>query len=222
MFEIYSTAQKQASQVTSATGSRFGAKNTILLVTFVSIFSAPDTGSIPMDLSCLKPLLYTTSGLKIPQWKDSASAISEVRLLSGLTWDQLAQIFKVDRRSLHFWASGKSLSGANEEKLSRVLSALKQIDQGSAKTNRQLLLSSNADGISPFFLLQEERFAEVITLANTGNNFRSTPAASLSSEAKNTRRPKPPSEMIDALHDKAHEQKGNLIKSGSIRPISEA
>ena len=34
-------------------------------------------------------------------------AVSELRRISGLTWEQLAWLFGVSRRSVHFWASGK-------------------------------------------------------------------------------------------------------------------
>src|SRR4030065_864926 len=39
----------------------------------------------------------------------TANAIAEIRRLTGLTWGQIAEIFDVSRRTIHFWASGKPL-----------------------------------------------------------------------------------------------------------------
>ena len=37
------------------------------------------------------------------------AAIAELRRVSGLTWDQLARLVGVSRRTLHFWASGTAV-----------------------------------------------------------------------------------------------------------------
>ena len=95
------------------------------------------TSSEPALLANLvsrSPLLtqQTTSGVSLTAVEQSAAAIAELRRLCGFTWDQLARLFNVSRRSLHFWASGKAMSPANEEHLQRVLSVLRRIDRGSA------------------------------------------------------------------------------------------
>jgi DNA-binding transcriptional regulator YiaG len=72
-------------------------------------------------------LKMTTSGVEIrstvPQTlpstltlpgRSTQQAVNELRKLSGLTWEQLATLFNVSRRSVHFWASGQSLTSANE------------------------------------------------------------------------------------------------------------
>ena len=107
----------------------------------------------------------TTSGLTIPipqaeDRLDPATAILEVRRRSGLTWDQLARLCKVDRRSLHFWASGKPPSPANEEQLRRVLNTIRAIDRGSANANRVILFEER-EGRIPFDLLATGSYEEV-------------------------------------------------------------
>ena len=73
----------------------------------------------------LVPLPQTSAGRMQPEEEEVAqstsSAIMELRRLSGLTWEQIATLFNVARRSLHFWASGKPVNAPNEERLRRVL-----------------------------------------------------------------------------------------------------
>ena len=72
----------------------------------------PTTGSyLPPELIRTKIAFeQTNTGLQIPKSQSTGTSIMELRRLSGLTTDQLARIFNVDRRSLHFWASGKRLN----------------------------------------------------------------------------------------------------------------
>src|SRR6185503_7037508 len=51
----------------------------------------------------------TNSGLTAEQKAPVGPAIMEIRRLSGMTWEQLANLFEVSRRTVHFWASGKAL-----------------------------------------------------------------------------------------------------------------
>ncbi len=91
------------------------------------------------------------------------AAISEVRRLSGLTWEQLAQLFGVSRRALHFWASGKPLSAQNAEHLQRLLAVLQRVDRGSASANRAALLAP-IKGVHPFDLLARHDYEDAVQL----------------------------------------------------------
>ena len=84
---------------------------------------------------------------------EAGAVIGELRRLSGLTWDQLARLFGVSRRSVHFWASGKPMAPSNEEHLRRLLAVVRKVDRGSARANRAILLGADEDGISLFDLL---------------------------------------------------------------------
>ena len=86
-------------------------------------------------------------------------AISELRRVSGLTWRQLGQLFEVSRRSVHFWASGKPLNTANEQRLMRVLEVVRGADRGSARNMRTALLDASK-GMTPFDMLITQRFDE--------------------------------------------------------------
>ena len=61
--------------------------------------------------------------------RQTRAAVSEFRRLAGLTWEQLARVFGVARRSLHFWASGPPINAGNEEHLRRLLAVLRQADR---------------------------------------------------------------------------------------------
>lgn len=73
----------------------------------------------------------------------NAEAIAELRLLTGFTWDQVARLFSVSRRSVHLWASGETMSSDNEEHLHRMLGVIGQANRGHAAGNRAALLSSD-------------------------------------------------------------------------------
>jgi DNA-binding transcriptional regulator YiaG len=59
----------------------------------------------------------TNAGASAPEPSLTGDALSELRRLSGLSWEQLARMLGVSRRALHFWASGKAMARSNEEHL---------------------------------------------------------------------------------------------------------
>jgi DNA-binding transcriptional regulator YiaG len=69
-------------------------------------------------------------------------AISRLHELSGLTWEQLAKVFGVSRRTVHLWASGARLNAANSERLHRVLSDVERLPATNPDERRTALLSS--------------------------------------------------------------------------------
>lgn len=169
----------------------------------------------------LSPPPQTNSGLSISdapaeEHESPARAISELHRLTGLTWEQLAELFQVARRSLHFWASGKPLNGRNEARLRRILAAIRTTDRGSASANRAMLLQDR-DGAVPLDLLVGEEFDVFVELVGAGpgrREFRLTP---LSEEAQAARRPPPPDQLVGALQDRVHVEKGKLLSSTPIR-----
>lgn len=137
----------------------------------------------------------TNSGsAAIPATTTPSRAIVELRRRSGLTWEQLARLFGVAPRSVHFWASGKPLNAAHEERLGRVLAIIRQIDQGQARATRAALMTASSDGVIPFDLLMTDRFAEV-----TGRLGASPP------------RPIPPDLRLLSMHER---------REGRHRPTS--
>jgi DNA-binding transcriptional regulator YiaG len=158
----------------------------------------------------------TTAGAVVASAQPAGAAIGELRRLSGLTWDQLARIFSVSRRSLHFWASGKPMAPSNEEHLQRVLAVVRKIDRGSASANRAALLAGRENGLLPFDLLVAKEYDRVGSLLGEGEA-RRAPLSKLSREARAARAPRPPEELVGALQDSIHRDSGAFRAARSVR-----
>lgn len=89
------------------------------------------------------------------------SAVLEIRRRSGLTFDELADLFNVSRRAVHHWANGKVVSSANEQAIRQVLDAIRLLDRGDAAANRVRLLSAEAGAPSLFVRLKAGDFTAV-------------------------------------------------------------
>ena len=162
----------------------------------------------------------TTAGATVALVARAGSAIADLRRLSGFTWEQLARLFKVSRRSLHFWASGKAMTSSNEEHLQRLLAVVRKIDRGSVSTNRAVLLAVREDGTIPFDLLADEQYDRVVALIGQATTFRLS-VAKISAEAAALRMPLPPAELVAALQDRAHSETGASRPAKSVKVRSD-
>lgn len=145
-------------------------------------------------------------------------AVSELRRLSGLTWEQLSRLFGVSRRSIHFWASGKPLNAANEKRLLQVLGVVRDADRGDARSNRAALLEVH-DGTTSFDLLVAERFEEARATLGRGEGRPRPVVGPLSEEARAAREPLRPDELIDAEHDRVHRDLGLGRAARTVRSL---
>jgi transcriptional regulator with XRE-family HTH domain len=147
---------------------------------------------------------------------DTAKLIQDLRSRSGLTWDQLASIFGVDRRSIHFWSSGRPMNAANAERLARVLAVIGRIDKGDPSVTRAWLLTPTANGSVPLDLLREDRGKElvgdgVVTARPTNR------APAISPAAAGIRAPRPPATLLGANQEPLRGSAGRLINSTRLR-----
>lgn len=149
--------------------------------------------------------------------KSTQQAVNELRKLSGLTWEQLAILFNVSRRSVHFWASGEPLSSANEEKLNRTLDAVTYISRGSASSNRSLLMGIADDGKSYLELLATGEFGRVKSILGAGNAPKQPTLGRLSQAAEMARMPQKPADLVDAIQDSIHREVGKSRAAKSVR-----
>jgi transcriptional regulator with XRE-family HTH domain len=209
---------------TSAAGPMHQVRNP--LIVGVMLFSCGTSGaySIPSAQRSLgeQTLQRTTStgqaaSLAVP----AGEAIAELRTLSGLTWEQLARVMGVSRRSLHLWASGKALASTNEEKLARVLAVVRQLDRGTAAANRGWLLASSSEGLLPLDLLKDGAYSQVIALG-TGPGDSLT---GLGMPRAVNRRPEEalgssPDELIGALQDRVHRDVGRVRPAKGVKSRS--
>lgn len=161
----------------------------------------------------------TTAGTPVPNPEPSGLGIGDVRRLSGLTWEQLARLLSVSRRTLHFWASGKPMTPGNEEHLQRLLGVLQKIDRGSSSANRAMLLGSRDDGAIPLDLLRAGDYDDVLRRLGFSKARRRSPS-SLSEEARLARAPRSPVDLVGALQDRIHRDSGPARAAKSVRTRS--
>ncbi len=155
----------------------------------------------------LDPILEETQDKTSPESIHkfgSGRAVMRLRRLSGLTWDQIARIFEVDRRSVHFWANGKAMSQKREEKLYRVLDVIQKIDTGSASSNRSALLGRHSQGRSPLEMLRDSDFDEAMQAIGIKDVSRKRPKDIVPDEFERRKTPASPEQLLSALNDKAH------------------
>lgn len=145
---------------------------------------------------------HTTSGEPLPLRPRGRSAISELRFLSGLTWEQLARLLGVARRSVHLWASGMALSPMNEERLLRVLATIRQVDRGGAAANRAALFAEHHGGVVAFDLLARGEYERVRDLLGPGKPRRVMTLRPLSPSARAARLPLSPDHYVMAIQDR--------------------
>jgi DNA-binding transcriptional regulator YiaG len=192
-------------------------RESMAVLIFASLGSGTTTGPASAPDIGLPPALVqrTTAGAPVVVARSAGPAISELRRISGLTWDQLARLFGVSRRSLHFWASGKAPTAANEEHLHRLLAITRKIDRGTASENRAALLAVSDEG-APFDLLAQGQYDRVVALLGEGPPRRFV-TPKLSDEALRSRKPSPPEAFLDSLQDKIKVRPGRLLASKPIR-----
>lgn len=163
----------------------------------------------------------TDSGITVPSASSpelTQKALRELRRLSGLTWDQLARLFNVSRRSLHFWASGQPLSRSNEEQLNRLLGAMRYVNRGSASLNRNLLFRPDAHGSPPFDLLVAGKYEEFKRIVGSNNAPRRPLLGDLTEdERKRYYSPQNPADLVDALQEPIHRNVGKSRPARTAR-----
>ena len=179
-----------------------------------TIWEAPYIHNVDMTVSgSNRDLTETRIGNRL---EATRKAISELRRISGLTWDQLGQLLGVSRRSVHFWASGKPPNASNEKRLMQVLDVVRTADRGSARSMRAAMMDAS-QGTTPFDMLAAQRFEDARLILGQGRA-RFVPAlAGLSEEAKAARRPLPPEELYDAKGERVHREPGRARAARTVR-----
>ncbi len=169
---------------------------------------------IQIILEIAAPLPSSPTNAQSPQEQkaaqtvqDTRKALMELRRISGLTWDHLAYLFSVKRRTLFFWASGRRMNQKNEKHLWKLLYVIHAADRGFAALNRSLLLKVEG-GKSLLDLLAEKRYEEFLELAGKGPGRKRLELGPLSAEEKEARRPLPPDVLAGSLQGPPHKPHG--------------
>jgi transcriptional regulator with XRE-family HTH domain len=92
----------------------------------------------------------------------AAATILSVKSSSGLTWEALADVLNVSRRTLHLWANGAPVNQANQQNLRRLEGILGVLKGAGVPKD---LLWSGIDGRPLVDLLRDGRFDEALANA---------------------------------------------------------
>jgi hypothetical protein len=96
-----------------------------------------------------KTVAFVGPAVFVPE--SNATLLERVHELSGLTWEQIARMFNVSRRSVHMWLSGCRMSAANREALVALDLTVRSLPGRTAEDRRrQLLFESTATGRSVY------------------------------------------------------------------------
>lgn len=172
-----------------------------------SVVSSGTTAGVLVDPTTIRPAQSKTDAGQVDQVEAvQAAALTELRLLTGLTWEKVAFLFGVSRRAVHFWANGKPLTAAHQEHLERSLSCIKAADKGNAPMNRQALFAADSNGVAPFDLLVRKQYPEFVTAMGPRSGQKTHIRGNISVELD--RRPTNPNLMVSAIEESAHRDAG--------------
>lgn len=79
----------------------------------------------------------------------NAERLGKIHAESGLTWEQIAKLFTVSRRSVHLWLSGGRMSARNEEHLVALERFVSSIN-AAPDVRRHRILAVSVEGVSFF------------------------------------------------------------------------
>jgi len=145
---------------------------------------------------------------------ESAGAmLSEVRRLLGMTWAELAHVFRVQRRSVHFWASGKRMKREHAERLAELRDFARRVDRGDSEENRGLLVREASGGRSALDLLSRGCFDDAVRVVGVSKRNGPSRAQKVSSAARIKATPPPPADLVDALHDAVTPTSGRRLRA---------
>lgn len=198
-------SERPLSTYTSAAGSMFRAGPVVheaMGVFVVTGLSAPATGS---TYNLHVPFERTAAGSvgqvdAVPA-ETSGETILEIRRRSGLTWEELGDLFNVSRRSVHHWASGKAVSAKHDQLIRQMLAAIRHLDRGEAARTRALLLTMDAKGIAVLDLLKAGLFEEAMGRAD-GRPAAEQHRTPLSQAAQDMRRPPAQALLLEASQER--------------------
>ena len=138
--------------------------------------------------------------------EDPRSGLAHLRRISGLTWEQVARMFGVSRRSVHFWASGKAMSAEHEEHLYQLLAVLRGTNAAADAVRARLL--SVVAGEQILTMLAERRYTHAAEALGGGEAAAAVPREPLSASARDARRPLPPDFLAASEEDHGHQPEG--------------
>jgi hypothetical protein len=143
--------------------------------------------------------------------KSCARAIHEIRLLSGLTWDEIGILFRVSRRSAHNWANGEPLKPENSACVRHALLAIQRLCRPSSAETRLALLAPLPTGERALDLLAAKKWPRAIA------EVRALPAMPAPNSPHPDQTQRHPLTYVDALPDRPVPSTGRAVPGRSRR-----
>lgn len=211
-----SAVAESATASTSCEHGRRSFAGLVLVSILGSLVATGTTAGIFLDPSTFRPTSSKTDAGQIDtQGAEQVSAITELRRLSALTWEQIAVLFGVSRRAVHFWATGKPMAAAHDQHLQRTLNSIRTVDRGDGPSNRSALFAQTGSGIAAFDLLVQHQYEAFVALLGgpSGGPRTSTKPTRVSAD----RLPMSPRAIANAREDSAHCEAGPPRRANVVR-----
>src|SRR5690606_13181761 len=145
-----------------------------------------------------------------------SDAITEIRRLSGLTFEQIASLFGVSRRTVHLWATGERPIAGHEAKLLQVVALLRDLYMGDAARTRMALLLPQ-DGSTPLDLIREGNLGEARRRMEAARSALRRTRPTPSKEILEERKPLPPWTLVSAIPDAIPPSSGRGRGANAVR-----
>ncbi|WP_306149231.1 MULTISPECIES: hypothetical protein [unclassified Roseibium] len=153
---------------------------------------------------------------------EAVDAIHEIRRLTELTFEQLADIMCVSRRSVHSWVAGGNIRPSKRDKLGKVLATIRYVDSGNAgDNNNRLLHNSFPGGLTGIAMLRDECFEDLKSLLGPGIG-HSAPIPHIDRDRTPVLGGMPSNwyEIAQNISDQAQESEGRILTGGINKRIS--
>ena len=216
------TAAEALDMATSAGGAMQSVPRTTNSVSLSADFAEPATvSSYDCVMIRLETLANPPHPIIVPSKAESVqhrTSVAELRRLSGLTWEELADLMDVSPRSLHHWVSGKPASAEHQTRLQRLLGTLRRLDRGDSSQNRTLLLTPDHSGRLLLDLLKSEKYEASVALAGQQAAQRVSASTELSAAARASRTPPAPADLVQAKQDRPRGSHRAVIKKPLRHP----
>ncbi|MDR1790910.1 MAG: hypothetical protein LBR20_04540 [Propionibacteriaceae bacterium] len=94
------------------------------------------------------PIEFASPAVVVPE--SNEVLLDRLHESSGLTWEQIAKMFNVSRRSIHLWLAGGRMSEANRSLLVNLAYAVSHLRGSTPEERRAELLQPTETGRSLF------------------------------------------------------------------------
>ena len=119
---------------------------------------APTSTSSPTDITeSLAGLLSAEKRAASVNEASVSENLFELRRLTGFTWERLADLLNVERRTLNNWIKGSEIRESNRKHIAETLSVMRFSDRGSAEENAATLNEHTME-LSPFAAIKARRY----------------------------------------------------------------